>query len=87
MNTLEQKMLEGYLRLACDVLEIPAHEILEAFGLSSPGRIYQVKTPNRHFTGELLGVWFEDGKAEVSEALAVVFQNRGLEVVEVCEFG
>jgi hypothetical protein len=85
MNTQDDKVLEGYLRLACDVLEIPAEEILEAFRLSSPGRIYQVRTPNKHFTGELLGVWFQDGRAEVSESLAETFQERGLEVVEICE--
>lgn len=69
------------IRLACDVTGRDPQIYLSALGLYP--RLFRVETPNRHFTGEFLGVWFENGCAEVGEQEVHKFLDRGFRVTQV----
>jgi len=72
---------EGYIRLACRVLECPPEPYLAALGLLKPqDAVFEVKLRNQHYTGELMGVWFEEGQAQVDERTALRFARRGFEL-------
>lgn len=72
---------EGYIRLACRVLERPPEPYLLALGLlEAQNCLFEVRLRNRHYTGELMGVWFEEGRAQVDERTAFRFARRGYEL-------
>jgi len=75
------KRAEGYIRLACKVLERPPEPYLVALGLLEPqDRAFEVRLRNPHYTGELMGVWFDEGRAQVDEQTALLFARRGCEL-------
>jgi len=75
------KRTEGYIRLACEVLERPPEPYLVTLGLvESQDALFEVKLQNQHYTGELMGVWFENGQAQVDERTAFRFARRGFEL-------
>ncbi len=78
---LTQRKLEGIIRLACDITGRNPEPLLSALGITP--YLYRVQTPNPHFTGELYGVWFDNGKAEVTSENARRFFEKGYRVTEV----
>ncbi len=82
---MDPKRLRGYIRLACAVTG--AGRAKERRALSALGgndALYEVTLPNRHYTGPLLGEWFEDGMAQVGEAASERFRSRGYAVRKLC---
>lgn len=75
------KRAEGYIRLACEVLERLPEPYLAAMGLLEPqDSLFEVRLRNRHYTGELMGVWFENGHAQVDDLTALRFARCGYEL-------
>jgi hypothetical protein len=74
------KRLRGYIRLACAVTGRSVAQTRRLTSQQNTGGLYEVKLPNRHYTGPLLGKWFENGAAQVGEEASERFRARGYAV-------
>ena len=82
---MDPKRLRGYIRLACTVTGTERAKERRAIGaLCSSSALYEGMLPNRHYTGPLLGEWFEDGAAQVGEDASERFRSRGYTVRKLC---
>ncbi len=83
MKTAKNNLI-GYILLACAVVGEDPASYLRSLE-EGKFRLFSVRTPNPSFTGEVKGVWFEQGYAEVTEELARSFLDIGFSVSEISQ--
>ena len=74
---MEKKRLCGYLRLACAVL---GKDYSQYERRPTEGELFEVTLVNRHYTGPLLGCWFERDQAEMGAVAAERFIRAGYSI-------
>ncbi len=67
----------------------PFEKTMPVFGKASKGstaesvpKLYVAKSPNKRYTGEYCGQWFENGEALVTAADAFKLELKGCEITE-----